>query len=348
MSAHHGCRSRAVTRRDLLKKGAFLPVAGSALACAATGDEKRPASSAPVSFPLVVSTWPFGLGANQKAMEVLGRGGSVLDAVERGVNVVEADPKISSVGLGGTPDAEGVVTLDASIMNGGDLSCGGVGALRNILHPVSVARKVMEKTPHVLLVGEGALAFARKMGFEETELLTPEARARWEKWKETASSGKGGGKGPQAPDSALRGHDTIGMIALDAKGNLAAAVTTSGLAFKVPGRVGDSPLVGAGIYADRAAGAAVATGVGEEAIRVLGSFLVVEEMRRGASPLEAVTRTLERVKDVQRRRGTPPFQLAFLALSPGGEVAGAALRPRFSYAFSDGAGRHELRQGVVV
>jgi isoaspartyl peptidase/L-asparaginase-like protein (Ntn-hydrolase superfamily) len=272
-------------------------------------------------------------------MAALKGGGCALDAVEQGVRVIEADESISSVGYGGTPNAEGIVQLDASVMDGMDMRCGGVAALTNIMHPVSVARKVMEKTPHVLLVDQGALTFARSCGFEEVDLLTEKSRASYDAWKRR---GAGKEKAPDRDD-----HDTIGMIALDKDRKLAAAVTTSGMGFKLPGRVGDSPLIGCGIYADAAAGAAVSTGVGEEAIRVLGSFLVVEFMRNGLKPLDAVFETLKRVKAADGgRRGN--FQLAFLAMTSEGDVAGGALQKGFSYALTDGAGRHEIVQGAVL
>jgi len=271
--------------------------------------------------------------ANQTGLGVLQEGGSSLDAVEAGVRVVEADPETTSVGCGGLPNSAGVVQLDASVMNGSDLRCGGVAAVEEIMHPVSVARAVMEKTPHVLLVGKGAQEFALSQGHKRQNLLTGKAMKIWNKWKANKR---------RKPDD----HDTIGMIALDARGRLAAAVTTSGLGFKLPGRVGDSPLVGCGLYADNEAGACVSTGVGEEAIRVLGSFLTVETMRRGADPLSAVMETLKRVR--KTNPGRDDFQLAFLAMTPRGEVEGGALRKGFCYALTDSAGRHELVDGEVL
>ncbi len=326
-----------VTRRDFLKTGTAVTVLGAGSTPGALfealGEDRA------VSFPVVVSTWPFGLRANSAAMETLKRGGSALDAVEQGVQVVEADPEVTSVGYGGLPHAAGEVELDASVLDGNGLRCGGVAALRNILHPVSVARKVMEETPHVRLVGDGALRFARSQGFAESDLLTVKARKAWNAWKKR--------EGKKADPNSRENHDTIGMIALDEKTGLAAAVTTSGLAFKLPGRVGDSPLIGAGICADRRVGAAVSTGVGEEAIRVLGSFLVVEYLRKGAAPEDAVREVLRRVKAVNENR-RESFQLAFLALTREGKAAGAALQEGFIYAVSDGGGRHELVECGVV
>jgi len=273
--------------------------------------------------------------ANREGMKVFESGGAAMDAVEAGVRVIEADKENSSVGYGGTPNSDGVVELDASVMSGADLRCGGVAALKGIMHPVSVARKVMEDTPHVLLVGDGACKFAKSKGFVEEDLLTPKTRKTWEKWKKSRNKNSAPPKGS---------HDTIGMIALDVNGRMAAAVTTSGLGYKLPGRVGDSPLIGCGMYVDDRAGAAVATGVGEEAIRILGSFLVVEMMRRGATPEEAVMEALERAK----KAGEPlrgKFQLAFLAMTPQGETFGAGVQKGFSYAVSDGRGKNELVQG---
>ncbi|MDP1816775.1 MAG: isoaspartyl peptidase/L-asparaginase, partial [Leadbetterella sp.] len=191
--------------------------------------------------PIVVSTWRHGLAANEAASKVLNSGGKALDAVEIGVHIPEADPEVMSVGLGGLPDAECNVTLDACIMapNG---NAGSVAYLQHILHPVSVARKVMENTPHVILSGEGALRFALDNGFEKTDLLTDKAKAEWEKWKASGAR--------YAPNANWENHDTIGLLAIDTTGDIAGACTTSGMAFKHPGRVGDSPVIGAGLFVD--------------------------------------------------------------------------------------------------
>jgi len=334
--------NRTLTRRDLIKAGAVASAAGlgaSLPACKSLG------AGGPVTgLSVLASTWRFGLRANETGLERMKATGSSLDAVEAGVRVIEADPAVSSVGYGGLPNRDGVVELDASIMHGPDLRCGGVAALQGIMHPVSVARRVMERTPHVLLVGAGAQKFALEQGFKLVNLLTDKARKAWEKRMKDAvektPDGAGGSPG------GAEDHDTIGMMALDPQGRIAAAVTTSGLAFKLPGRVGDSPLVGCGLYADNDAGACVSTGVGEEAIRVLGSFLTVEFMRRGADPLSAVMETLGRVRKASA--GRAGFQLAFLAMSLDGEVAGAALQKGFDFAVTDGRGRHELVPGEVL
>ena len=287
---------------------------------------------------LVVSTWGFGRAANGPAWELLVRGGRhPLDAVEAGVKVIEADPSVTSVGYGGLPNADGVVELDASVMRGDTQECGAVAALRNVLHPVSVARRVMEATPHVLLAGDGALAFARAQGFPEQDLLTPGSRAAWEQWK----AGQRARVEPwqQEPDAAAGkggNHDTIGMIALDG-GRLATAVTTSGMAFKLPGRVGDSPIVGAGSWCDDELGAAVSTGVGEEVIRSAGCVSIVEGMRRGLTGRRAGIEVLCRILRRQRKAGRGNA-VAFLVVSRSGEVWGGSIGGGFQYAYTDADG----------
>jgi len=280
--------------------------------------------------PIVVSTWKYGLKANPPAWKILEAGGSALDAVVEGVAVVERDPDVRSVGYGGYPNADGIVEVDAAVMDGRTLGYGAVAGLRRIDTPTAVARLVMEKTDHVLLVGEGALAFARAEGFQERDLLTDQARQAWEAWK---------AEGADRPSDA---HDTIGMLALDAAGNLAAACTTSGIAFKLSGRVGDSPLIGCGLYADNEAGAAAATGRGEEIDRICASFFIVERMRRGDSPQAACEAAVERL--IARVPASRRYQMAFIALNPQGECGGAAARQGFSYTATD-AHRHQLYPG---
>jgi L-asparaginase/N4-(beta-N-acetylglucosaminyl)-L-asparaginase len=238
---------------------------------------------------LVISTWKHGHPANEAAAAALEAGKSALDAVETGVRVSEADPEVTGVGYGGFPDDTGCVTLDASIMNSKG-NAGAVGCLQNIKHPISVARKVMEETDHVMLVGEGALAFAKLHGFKEENLLTEKARKAYLDWKTHLSD-----EDDWFPPVDERNHDTIGMIAQDANGDLAGACTTSGLRWKIHGRVGDSPIIGAGMYVDNEVGGAAATGRGEAVMKIVGSFLVVEEMRRGASPQEAIGEALNRI-----------------------------------------------------
>ncbi len=281
--------------------------------------------------PVVISTWDFGVAANRVAWESLVGGGKPLDAVEAGVRVAEADLENMTVGSGGYPDAKGIVTLDAVIM-GGDGRCGGVAALRDIKHPISVARTVMEKTPHVLLVGEGALQFALANGFPKEELLTPAGEKAWQEWLREKEFK------PEINIENRRGgpnnHDTIGMLALGMDGNMAGACSTSGLAFKMHGRVGDSPLVGAGLFVDNEVGAATATGVGEEIIRTSGSFLVVELMRRGMSPEEACKEAVSRIVRKSSRKSRE-IQVAFVALRRDGRYGAFALQQDFRFAMSN-------------
>lgn len=276
----------------------------------------------------MLSTWDFGLRANGEAWSTMEKGGSSLDAVEAGVRVVEADPSVNSVGYGGLPDREGKVTLDACIMDAGG-NCGGVCFLEEIMHPVSVARKVMEETPHVLLAGEGALKFAVSQGFQRTNLLTKEAENAWKEWKKESVF---------KTEINRERHDTIGMVALDEKGKLAGACTTSGLSFKLRGRVGDSPIIGAGLYVDGDVGAATATGLGEAVIKTAGSFLVVEMMRQGMTPQQACE---EAVLRIVRKQPYRDFQVCFLALSAEGETGAYSIHPGFSYTLSRD-GTHEV------
>ena len=297
----------------------------------------RPSTQRPPTHGRVVSTWDFGVGANAAAWPVLARGSSALDAVETGARWAEADLCNTTVGHCGYPDRDGFLTLDASIMNG-DGRCGAVAAIQDILHPVSVARAVMEKTPHVLLVGDGAQEFAVSQGFPKRPLLTDAARAAWKKWLETADykpqinverqGTRAGTPGDQS------NHDTLGILALDAHGGLAGACTTSGMAWKLHGRVGDSPIIGAGLYVDGEVGAATASGVGEEMIRNAASFLVVELMRQGKSPTEACREAIERVVH-KRPAASKTLQVCFLAMNKAGEVGAFALQPGFVYAVHD-------------
>jgi N4-(beta-N-acetylglucosaminyl)-L-asparaginase len=276
---------------------------------------------APITKPIVVSTWNFGVGANAEAWKVLSSNGRALDAVEKGVQVPEGDPKETSVGLGGLPDRDGRVTLDACIMDE-NANIGAVACLEHIVHPISVARKVMEKTPHVMLVGDGALQFALANGFKKEKLLTPESEKAWKEWLKTAK---------YKPIANIENHDTIGMIALDANQNLSGACTTSGMAYKLHGRVGDSPIIGAGLFVDNEIGAATSTGVGEEVIRICGSHLVVELMRQGNSPQEACELAVKRIVKNQPSK-SKEIQVGFLAINKNGEVGAYALQKGFTYA----------------
>ena len=277
--------------------------------------------------PIVLSTWRFGLEANAAAWEVLKTGGRSLDAVEAGVRVPEGDPAERSVGYGGRPDRDGRVTLDACIMDEFS-NIGSVACLEYIKHPISVARAVMEKTPHVMLVGEGALQFALAQGFRKENLLVEESEKEWKEWLKTTQ---------YKPLANIENHDTIGMVAMDANGNLSGACTTSGMAFKMHGRVGDSPIIGAGLYVDNEVGAATATGHGEEVIRTTGSYLVVELMRQGKSPEAACKEAVERIVKLQQRRNKnlKDIQIGFIALNKQGQYGAYCLQSGFNYAVYD-------------
>lgn len=283
--------------------------------------------------PIVISTWNFGKAANAAAWEVLQNGGRALDAVEAGVRVPEEDPKNQSVGLGGRPDRDGRVTLDACIMDENS-RCGSVACLEHIVHPISVARMVMEKTPHVMLVGDGALQFALANGFKKENLLTKKSEDEWKEWLKEHNYKPVRNIENQLPGGESN-HDTIGMVALDKNGNLSGACTTSGMAYKLHGRVGDSPIIGAGLYVDNEIGAATSTGVGEEVIRIVGSHLVVELMRQGHSPEDACKLAVERIV-AKSPAVAKEAQVGFLALNKKGEFGAYALQKGFSYAVRNG------------
>lgn len=327
------------TRRKFLHRSLFSTaalMAGKQLGASAT-----PLHNPVKNSPIVISTWDFGKAANAEAWQILQRGGKALDAVEAGVKITEADPTIQTVGYGGLPDREGRVTLDACIMD--ELyNCGAVLCLEHIKHPISVARLVMEKTPHVLLTGDGALQFALANGFKKENLLTPESEAAWKEWLKTSkyqpvinienkTFDKNKDPMPGGPDN----HDTIGMIAMDAQGHLSGACTTSGMAFKMRGRVGDSPIIGAGLYVDNEVGAATSTGVGEEVIRIVGSHLVVELMRQGHAPEAACRKAVERIISRNPQKAKE-IQVGFLAMDKKGRYGAYALQKGFTYAVKNG------------
>ncbi len=268
--------------------------------------------------PIVICTWNF-MNASAKAWEVLKNGGSSLDAVQQGAMVEEADVNNQTVGVGGRPDRDGKVTLDACIMDK-DGNCGAVLCMQHIASPVSVARKVMENTPHVMLAGKGAEQFAYEQGFEKTNLLTEQSKQEWLEWKKTAK---------YEPIINIENHDTIGILAIDQNGDLAGACTTSGMGYKFAGRVGDSPIIGAGLFVDNEIGAATATGVGEEVVRTVGSFLIVELMRQGKSPQEACEEGVKRI--IAKNKGREDFQIGFIAINKKGETGGYCIHPGFSY-----------------
>ena len=310
----------------------FLAVSA-ALASAATIARAAQPSSARCA---IVSTWDFGAAANAAAFAKMSGGGSILDVVEAGARVPEADPRNHSVGLGGFPDRDGHVTLDAIIMDDRG-SVGAVAALEDVVHAVSVARKVMEQTPHTFLVGEGAKQFALAQGFAKERLLTPESEAEWRKWLQTSRYEPQPNIENRAPGSALD-HDTIGILACDKNGALAGACTTSGMAFKMRGRVGDSPQCGSGLFVEAGVGAATSTGVGEEVTRIVGSARVVSSMRSGMSAQAACKEAIEHLAKL-RASALRGKQVGFLALSAAGEVGAFALMPGFTYAVTETNGQ---------
>lgn len=316
-------------RRNFLKNstiGTAAMLSTPMLAAAAMPEEASPAVAHPKkkNSPIVICTWDFH-NASAKAWSVLKDGGSALDAVEQGVMVEEADAENQTVGLGGRPDRDGNVTLDACIMDK-DGNCGAVLCLQNIEHPVSVARKVMESTPHVMLVGKGAEQFAYEMGFQKTSLLTEKSKQEWLEWKKTSL---------YQPIINIENHDTIGMLAIDRNGDIAGACTTSGMAYKMAGRVGDSPIIGAGLFVDNTVGGATATGVGEEVVRTVGSFLIVELMRQGKSPQEACEEGVKRI--IAKNGDRLDFQIGFIAINKEGQTGGFCIQPGFTYrTYSEG------------
>ncbi len=293
---------------------------------------------------IVISTWDAGINANKGAWKILGSGGTALDAVEAGVMVTEAEQSCC-VGLGANPDRDGFVTLDACIMDE-KFNCGSVAFLERIKHPVSVARRVMEKTPHVILVGSGAQQFAVAEGFPlEEQKLSDDARKSYEQWlkkseyKPVINIENSKGNGAAAPAKLENGdwnHDTIGMVAMDNQGNLSGSCTTSGMGFKMRGRLGDSPIIGAGLFVDNEVGAVTSTGQGEDVIRMCGSHTVVEYMRQGLSPEAACKKAVERIMKIKGDKAKD-IQVAFLALNKKGEAGAYAIHKGFSYALKNSA-----------
>lgn len=306
-------------RRDFIKKtsiGALGTIVSSSASSTNFNKENKNSMS---STPIVISTWKHGFAANEKAYKLIKKGSNSIDAVEAGVMITEADPKCTSVGLGGWPDRDGNVTLDACIMDHKG-NCGSVSFLQNIKHPISVARQVMENTPHVMLSGEGALQFALKNGFHKEDLLTEKARLKWKEWLKDSK---------YKPIINVENHDTIGLLAIDQKGNISGACTTSGLAWKMHGRVGDSPIIGAGMFVDNEIGGCCATGVGEAVMKTLGSFLIVELMRQGASPQEACEEGIARIVKNQNYND---MQIGYLAINKKGDHGAYAVHTGFDYA----------------
>lgn len=311
-------------RRQFIK---LASVGGAALAIGCVAEQNAEQESSPVlaekaKGPLVLSTWRHGMAANAKAWEVLSAGGNVLDAVEQGVAVVESDLTNRSVGLGGMPDRDGHVTLDACIQDH-EGRAGAVAFVQRFEHPISIARAVMERTPHVMLVGAGAERWALENGFTPRDVEIPEVRAQWLEWLK---------EGNYKPVVNIENHDTIGMVAMDAQGRLAGSCTTSGMAFKVHGRVGDSPIIGAGLFVDGEAGAACATGVGELVIRTAGSHTVVELMRQGVDPEAACKEAVRRI--IKQNPDMTDKQVGFLAIRKDGAYGGFSVYSGFEYALN--------------
>jgi L-asparaginase/N4-(beta-N-acetylglucosaminyl)-L-asparaginase len=286
--------------------------------------------------PMVISTWPHGMASNEAAWEVLMQGGRALDAVEKGVNVAELDPKVTTVGVGGYPDRDGFITLDACIMDEQG-NAGSVAFLQHIKTPISVARLVMEKTTHVMLSGEGAFQFALENGFEKEDLHTDFSRKSWEDWLISNS---------YMPVNE-QNHDTISMLAIDENGDLSGACSTSGTAFKYHGRVGDSPIIGAGLFVDNEIGAAGGTGVGEVIMKTLGSHSIVENMKHGYSPQEACEEAVKRAMKKVPDAGNQPIY--FIALNKEGEYGAYGTDAYFKYAlYTNEDGNRLIQAGSVL
>ncbi len=302
--------------------------------------------------PIVISTWDAGLRANKAAWEILRNNGRALDAVERGVMVTE-DEINCCVGLGANPDREGHVTLDACIMDE-HANCGSVAFLERIKHPIQVARKVMENTPHVFLVGEGAQQFALSQGFVlEKDELSKDAERNYKEWLKKSeykpiinveNKNNQTAWAPTRFDDGTWNHDTIGMIAMDAAGNLSGSCTTSGMGFKMRGRIGDSPIIGAGLFVDNEVGAAVATGQGEDIIRIGGSHAVVELMRQGFPPEEACKKVIERLLKVKGEKAKD-IQAAIIAINKKGEYGAYCLQTGFNYSVCTADDKNILLNG---
>ena len=310
-------------RRNFIKKasttGLGLVAVSSLISCKEDKEKAVPASTKSAIKPLVIATWKTDL-AVETAAKVLEDGGNTLDAVEQGCRIEEANEKGQSVGKGGLPDRDGDVTLDACIMDSKG-NYGAVLGVKEIKHVISVARKVMEDTPHVMLVGEGAKKFAISKGFEPENLLTEASKKAWEKWKE---------KSEYKPIINIENHDTIGMLAIDKNGDISGACTTSGLAYKMAGRVGDSPIIGGGLFVDNEVGGASATGLGEEVLKTVGSFLIVELMRQGKSPQEACEEAIGRIVN-KPGKNFKDFQVGYIAVNKQGETGAYSIHEWFSY-----------------
>lgn len=309
-----------MNKRRLFLKKLGLGVLGIGLIDSIKASSYQPKGIPLDNWPVVLSTWNFGLKANQVAWNILSSSGKSIDAVEQGVRLIEADENNHTVGKGAFPDRDGIITLDACIMDENG-NAGAVAALENIVHPISVARRVMEDTPHVMLVGDGALQFAKNQGFKPEDLHTKESIRLYEEWKKESK---------YKPIINIENHDTISMLAIDEFNNISGACTTSGLAYKMHGRVGDSPIIGAGMYVDNEVGGACATGHGEFVMKTLGSFLIVEFMRNGMHPQEACKKAIDRI--VAKYADYKKIQIGYLAINKKGETGAYSLHKGFSYA----------------
>lgn len=312
-------------RRKFIKASS-VAVAGTPIASRVINANTQDEPQKPTR-PAVIATWPFGKPACELAIKTA-KSKSMLDGIEQGIRIVEADVSNASVGIGGIPNADGVVELDACIMAGPGHRAGSVAGIQNIVHPISVARRVMEKTKHVLLVGEGAKKFAIAQGFEQKELTTAKQREQWEAWKKKNQQDDE----PKKIDEDQ--HDTIAMVGIDKKGDVYGGCSTSGLGYKMPGRVGDSPILGSGLYVDNAVGGAGATGVGENVMRFCGSFLIVEFMRAGLKPTAACEKAIRRIAEMDPLR-VDQLDINFIAINKQGEMGAAGTSKGFKYAFAD-------------
>mgnify|MGYP002527895929 CR=1 FL=1 len=329
-------------RRNFIKNASLTGVGiavGSTLASctkSSSGEKKTIIPTTKASLPLVIATWDV-KNATTKAWKVINNGGNSIDAVEQGCMIEEANEKGQSVGKGGLPDRDGNVTLDACIMNKHG-NCGSVVYLQNITHAVSVARKVMEDTPHVMLAGKGAEQFAVSIGLKRENLLTDASKKAWENWKV---------KSEYKPIINIENHDTIGILAIDKNGDISGACTTSGLAYKMAGRVGDSPIIGSGLFVDNEIGAAVATGLGEEVVKTVGSFLIVELMRQGKTPQEACEEAIRRIVS-KPKSNYKNFQVGYIAVNKQGETGYYAIHKGFSMTkYQDGQNVNILSNNYI-
>ncbi|MBU0717702.1 MAG: N(4)-(beta-N-acetylglucosaminyl)-L-asparaginase [Planctomycetes bacterium] len=342
-----------LSRRDFLQVATAAAAAGALTPTTLADPDSRP--GAPPGTVVISSA--NGLRATEKAAAMINDGADTLDAVIAGVNIVEEDPDDMSVGYGGLPNEDGVVELDSCVMHGPTCGAGAVAALRRIMTPSRVAQLVMQRTDHVMLVGDGALRFARAHGFKEVDLLTDQARKVWLEWRESRSDEDDWIAPPDVPDDASNSparmalpftYGTINCCGLNQAGELSGVTTTSGLSFKIPGRVGDSPIIGAGLYVDNTVGAAGSTGRGEAVIKICGAHTVIEAMRRGMAPVEACLHALRRIvatttePRLKRKDGRPNFDVKFYALAKDGRFGAAAIWSEAQFAvWSDGRNRLE-------